>query len=102
MGHKRSPGVVDYLRNYIDGPLEVMVATHPHADHIGGLIAVLSAFEVEQIWHNGDNSTSKTYRDFMYLVGSEGAETYVAKLLPHQKYSTELRPTRRAMDIKFE
>jgi beta-lactamase superfamily II metal-dependent hydrolase len=79
-GGDRSPGVVNYLRNYIDGPLEVMVATHPHADHIGGLIAVLSSFEVEQIWHNGDNSNSKTYRDFMYLVGSEGAETHVAKL----------------------
>lgn len=79
-GGGRSPGVVDYLRNYIDGPLEVMVATHPHADHIGGLIAVLSAFEVEQIWHNGDDRNSKTYRDFMYLVGSEGAETHVAKL----------------------
>ncbi|MCL0077399.1 hypothetical protein M1O12_05225 [Dehalococcoidia bacterium] len=39
-GGGKSPGVVVYLRDYVDGPLEVMVATHPHADHIG----VLSQF----------------------------------------------------------
>jgi tetratricopeptide (TPR) repeat protein len=37
-GGDKSPGVVAYLADYVDGALEVMVATHPHADHIGGLI----------------------------------------------------------------
>ena len=58
----RSPGVTEYLRDYVDGPIEVMVATHPHADHIGGLIAVLDTFEVGEIWLNGDSSSSKTVR----------------------------------------
>ena len=43
-GGERSPGVVDYLKDYVDGNLELMVATHPHADHIGGLIKVLTEF----------------------------------------------------------
>jgi len=30
-GGDKSPGVVAYLKNYVDGALEVMVATHPHA-----------------------------------------------------------------------
>jgi len=55
-GGDKSPGVVAYLADYVDGALEAVVATHPHADHIGGLIAVLSTFEVEEIWHNGDSS----------------------------------------------
>ncbi len=75
-GGGKSPGVVAYLNNYVDGALEVMVATHPHADHIGGLIAVLDAFEVEEIWHNGDSSTSKTYSQFMSAVSAEGAQVY--------------------------
>lgn len=78
-GGDKSPGVVGYLNNYVDGALEVMVATHPHADHIGGLIAVLDAFEVEEIWLNGDTSTSKTYQDFMSLVNTEGASVYEAE-----------------------
>lgn len=79
-GGDRSPGVVSYLSGYVDGSIEVMVATHPHADHIGGLIAVLESFEVEEIWHNGDVSTSKTYQDFMSAIQAENAEVNIARL----------------------
>lgn len=72
-GGGKSPGVVAYLNEYVDGAIEVMVATHPHADHIGGLIAVLDSFIVEEIWLNGDTSNSKTYQEFMSRVNTEGA-----------------------------
>ncbi len=78
-GGGRSPGIVSYLNNYVDGSLEVVIATHPHADHIGGLIEVLNDFQVDQIWHNGDTYTSQTYAEFMTAVQSEGAEIHIAK-----------------------
>lgn len=78
-GGEKSPGVVSYLKNYVDGPIEVMVATHPHADHIGGLIDVLAAYDVEEIWYNGEASTTKTYSDFMSAVDSEDAEVHTGK-----------------------
>ena len=77
-GGNPSPGVVSYLNNYVDGALEVMVATHVHADHIGGLIAVLGAFDVQQIWYNGDTTTTQTYTNFMNAVQAEGAEAHIA------------------------
>ena len=73
-------GVADYLNDHVDGALEVMVATHPHIDHIGGLIGVLETFEVEEIWLNGDSSGTKTYREFMSLVDAEGAAIHEAQL----------------------
>ncbi len=73
-GGGRAPGVVAYLNDIVDGNLEVIVATHPHADHIGGLIAVLQAFTVEQVWLTGDTSTSQTYGDFMNSVQAESAQ----------------------------
>ena len=78
-GGEKSPGVVNYIDDYIDGPLEVIIATHPHTDHIGGLIAVLDAFEVDEIWLNGDTTTSQTYSQFMSAVNSEGAEVFTAR-----------------------
>ena len=48
-GGEKSSGVVDYINSYVEGPLEVIVATHPHADHIGGLIKVLDDFQVKEI-----------------------------------------------------
>ena len=79
-GGSRSPGIIPYLNSYVDGAIEAMVATHPHADHIGGLIDVLSEYEVKEIWHNGDKSDSKTYTDFMSSVESEGAIVNVVRL----------------------
>jgi len=76
-GGDKSPGVVSYIDDYVNGSLEVIIATHPHADHIGGLIAVLDAFEVDKILLNGDTSTSQTYSQFMSAVNSEGAEVSV-------------------------
>ncbi len=79
-GGGKSQGIVPYLRSYVDDEIEVMIATHPHADHIGGLIEVLAAFNVSEIWHNGDAATSKTYTEFISGIDSEGAEIHVAKL----------------------
>ena len=73
-GGDRSPGVVSYIEKHIDGELDIMCATHPHADHIGGLISVLHEFQVDEIWHNGDSSTSQTYTEFMACVNSETSD----------------------------
>ncbi len=76
---EKSPGVTDYLKKYVDGDLEVMVATHPHSDHIGGLLKVLDEFTVDNIWVNGDTATSKTYTDFMTKATGEGAQMHEAR-----------------------
>jgi len=79
-GGDRSPGITEYIQAFVDGPIEVMVATHPHADHIGGLIAVLEAYDVASVWLNGESATSKTYADFMAGVNGEGAQVHEARL----------------------
>jgi len=78
-GGDRSPGLAEYLKDYVDESIELLVATHPHADHIGGLIAVLAHYDVNTIWLNGDTSTSQTYNDFISAVNAEGAEIQIAK-----------------------
>lgn len=77
-------GVATYLQNYVDGPLEAMVATHPHPDHIGGLVGVLKKFDVNQIWLNGDIPLEgepyiKLYKIFESLVNAEGASIHEAR-----------------------
>ncbi|MFC1983148.1 lamin tail domain-containing protein, partial [Chloroflexota bacterium] len=78
-GGDKTPGVVSYIDDYVDGNIEIVVATHPHADHIGGLIGVFGSFEVDQVWLNGDTSPSQTYSEFMSAVYSEGAQIYEAR-----------------------
>lgn len=51
-GGNRADGddVVEYLTEQGVEELALMVGTHPHEDHIGGLPDVLEAFPVEYIW----------------------------------------------------
>lgn len=79
-GGDRNPGAAGYLGAYVDGPLEVMVATHTDADHIGGLIQALAQYDVAEIWINGYTESSDTFNDFMEAVNHEEAVIHEAKL----------------------
>ena len=64
--------VVAYLNGYVDGPLDYVIATHPDADHVGGLDAVLKAFDVEEVIDSGRSADTDTYRDYWAAVEAEG------------------------------
>ncbi len=49
--------IVDYLRRHGVEKLELVVATHDHSDHIGGLIAVLEKMQADTVLLN--NSSAK-------------------------------------------
>ncbi len=52
-GGERGSGLVAYLRSVgIERP-DTLIATHPHADHIGGLVDVLQALPVDAVVTNG-------------------------------------------------
>ena len=64
--------VVSYLKAQGVDDIELIIATHPHEDHIGGLPAVLEAFKVEQIIDRGESSDSKIYGTYAADAKAEG------------------------------
>lgn len=69
--------VVNYLRPYVDGALDYVIATHTDADHIGGLDDVLAAYQVDTVIGSGDTSSTSTYRDYWAAVQSEPNSQYM-------------------------
>lgn len=69
--NKDGKTVATYLKDYVDGPLELMIGTHPDADHIGGLDDVLKAFDVETVIDSGGKKDTKTYEEYWKAVTSE-------------------------------
>ena len=67
-----------YLPQYVDGDLEVVVATHMDTDHIGGLDDVFKRFSVLQLWTNGNTATTNTYYDFRDAYTAEGCKVLKA------------------------
>jgi len=64
--------VVSYIRSQDIDQIDILVATHPHEDHIGGMTDVLSAFSVGKVWDSGYSHGSRTQENFLALVGSKG------------------------------
>ncbi len=51
--------MLGYLSTYNVKKIDLLIATHPHADHIGGLVSVLqSSIPIQDIVYNGYNYTS--------------------------------------------
>lgn len=67
------PRVVDYLKDQGVDDLELLVATVPKAEHIGGLPAVFDNFTIEKIIDCGKSvRESKIYDDYISSVKAEG------------------------------
>ncbi|MFJ7828275.1 MBL fold metallo-hydrolase [Psychrobacillus sp. NPDC096623] len=60
--------VVAYLRTKGIEKLDYVVATHPDADHIGGLISVLNSISIKNFVDSGKVHTSQTYEKMLQLI----------------------------------
>ena len=60
--------VVSYLKKSGVKKIDLLIATHPHEDHIGGLISVLDSFPVAKVWDSGYNLGTSTQRKFLERV----------------------------------
>lgn len=69
--------VVAYLKSLGVTKLDYVIATHPDADHIGGIVDVLKAFEVVKFIDSGKVHTSKTYENMLVAVQQEGSQYIV-------------------------
>jgi len=60
--------VVEYLRDVGVAEIAYVVATHPHADHIGGLVTVLGEFPIETLIMPNVVHDSRTFERFLDVV----------------------------------
>ena len=58
---KYSDFIVSYIKNCGYTKLNYIVATHPHADHIGGLSEIISELDFDKIYMTNAITTTSTY-----------------------------------------
>jgi beta-lactamase superfamily II metal-dependent hydrolase len=63
-----SNAVLATLQKHGLSHIDVVVATHPHADHIGGLIDVINNVDVGQVLDSGQVHTTQTFEDFLDAI----------------------------------
>ena len=73
-GGKKSASdtVVNYLSRLGIAHLDAVIATHPHEDHIGGLVSVLENFPVDTVYMPDQAMTTKIFEDFLDAIDAQG------------------------------
>ncbi len=67
-----------YLPFY-DKDIELVVLTHPHSDHLRGLVTVVKNYNVKNVLWSGARYDSRIYNEWIEALKNENANIYVAK-----------------------
>ncbi|MDN6196216.1 MAG: MBL fold metallo-hydrolase [Atopostipes suicloacalis] len=73
-GAKRANGqiVLDYLEDLKIEKIDYLLATHPHEDHIGGLVEVVENFEIGEIYLPDKQHTTIVFEDLLLAIKEKG------------------------------
>ncbi|HWQ64756.1 MAG TPA: ComEC/Rec2 family competence protein [Methanospirillum sp.] len=66
--YEAGPGIIDWLKTRNITSLDVVVATHPHSDHIGGMPTVLKQEKTGIFIDAGDSHTTPTYEVLLKTI----------------------------------
>lgn len=76
--------VLEAMRRHGADHIDLFVATHGHADHIGAADEVIKATQVGEVLYSGVPHTTKNYEDFLKAVDDKGVKLTRAE--PGQVY----------------
>jgi competence protein ComEC len=51
--------------------VEVLVVSHPHPDHLNGLLFIARHFNVREVWMNQEPAETQPYRDFLEIAAEK-------------------------------
>lgn len=71
--------VTDYINTSGYDKIDYLVATHPHADHIGGMREVVNSFDVGEIYMPKVAANTKTYENLLKAIDKKGLKINTAK-----------------------
>jgi len=66
--------IQEHLERHNVSTLDVVVATHPHADHIGGMAEIIDRFDVHAIWMPDVTHTTRTFERMIDAVERNGLD----------------------------
>lgn len=72
--------VVHYLQKQGIDQLDLVIVSHPDADHIGQLAKIIDHFDVEEVWMSGNTSTSDTYQQALKAIDEQGIGYYEPRM----------------------
>ena len=70
-------GELGEVMGFWDRNINAVVLTHPHADHVGGLVEVLRRYKIEKIYMTGVVHTSSDYIEFLNTIKEKDINIHI-------------------------
>ncbi len=71
--------IIDFISSLGYSKIDYLVATHPHADHIGSMKAVVEHFDIGEIYMPRASANTKTYENLLLAIADKGLRINTAK-----------------------
>lgn len=75
---KYSSKIISYIDSLGYNRIDYLFGTHPHADHIGGLSAIIETFLIENIYMPKAVTNTKTYEHLLTTIMNKGLKIKTA------------------------
>ncbi len=66
--------ILPHLKEAGIGKLDAIILSHPHADHIGGILSLMEGIEIETIYNSGYQYESNLYHNYLELAHEKNIE----------------------------
>lgn len=71
--------MLDYLEKYGVDRLDIVIGTHPDADHIGGLDRVIDHYDIGEMYMPKVQANTKTFESLLQSIRNKGLKVKTAK-----------------------
>jgi competence protein ComEC len=67
----QSHSILSLLTEYKIEKIDSVIATHPHSDHIGGLLGIIQNVPIGKIYDSGQEHNTQTFENYLDLIESK-------------------------------
>ncbi len=71
--------IANYIKSLDYNQLDYVVATHPHADHIGGMTTVINNIKIGKFYMTEKEHTTKTFENMIDALSANNVDVFKAK-----------------------
>ncbi len=72
----------------LERKIDLVILTHPHLDHMAGLLELLSKYQFKEVWLTGINYASAEYQHFLEQLYSQHLKTKIRYITEPTKTKT--------------
>jgi beta-lactamase superfamily II metal-dependent hydrolase len=86
---------------FYDKTIDLMILTHPHSDHVGGLVSVLEKYKVKQVLGTGVVHTSPDYLKWLLTIKEKNIKFIKADGYRKIKFSSDQKNNDVILEILY-